>query len=429
MTSRNKRLLKLSAATTMALAAWATTTAQAAPPTGEIRIAGVKGTVIIPATSIARPEDAGVRAHTNIRLFMPAGHATPAATAPSGGYENPASVACLYGLTTPTPGCNPTTLTKVATGGSKVIAIVDAYDDPNAASDLGAFSAQYGLPPVTAANFQVVYATGVEPPIDHAGLGGWELEESLDIEMAHALAPSAKVILVEAASNSTADLLYAEGVAAQMVAAAGGGQVSNSWGGTETSTEEQMESDFSTAGVTFFASTGDAPGTEFPSILTNVVAVGGTTVNRDASFNYINQTAWSDTGGGSSAYVPVPSYQAPVASIVGSKRGVPDIALVADPNSGVWIYDTNKYEFQVLKWVVVGGTSVAARSVAAIVDNSAACAPSSPALLTKVYKGFKKSKNFTDVVGGTCGSNGGATAVAGWDFCTGVGTPLGRYGK
>ena len=124
-------------------------------------------------------------------------------------------------------------------GGSRVIAIVDAFDDPNAATDLAMFSTQFGLP---AANFSKVFASGVKPPQDPTG--GWELEASLDIEWAHAMAPTARIILVEAASNSLSNLLAAETVAANLVAAGGGCEVYNSWGGGEFSGENSLDSKF-----------------------------------------------------------------------------------------------------------------------------------------------------------------------------------------
>jgi kumamolisin len=189
---------------------------------------GAKGSIVIPSSSVENPGDRGKRAHTNIRMFVPAGgFKSPLSAAggpPYSGYffETPASVACVYKLVTGIAGCNPTTVTANPTGGSKAIAIVDSFDDPNAASDLAYFSHQFGLP---AASFQVVYANGTRPRSDL----GWELEESLDIEWSHAMAPKAKIYLVEAASNSVSDLFSAVQVASNLVAAAGGGEVSMSW--------------------------------------------------------------------------------------------------------------------------------------------------------------------------------------------------------
>lgn len=401
--------------------------AAAAAP-GEVAVRGATGTILIPASSAARPEDAGLRAHTNIRIFIPDGHASAYNAAPSGKYETPPSLACLYGVTKFVKGCNPETLKTVATGGSKAIALVDAFDYPTAANDLGVFSSQFGLPAITKSNFQVVYATGTKPKQDSSG--GWELEEALDIEMAHALAPKAMVYLVEAASNDNKDLLVAEAVAAKLVAAAGGGEVSNSWIGGETAKEENTEKDFSVAGVVFFASAGDSAGVGWPSVLSNVVGVGGTAVNRKTNGDFIDQSAWAATGGGSSQYVPRPGYQAKIEKIVGSMRGVPDISLVADPSTGVWMYDTTPYNGNVLDWLVIGGTSVASPASAALVNNAAHFFASTPLELAQVYGAKKKAKAFTDIVLGSCGANGKTTpAKKGWDFCTGVGTSLGTADK
>jgi len=403
------------------------TSSHAAAP-AEVMVREATGTVVIPASSAVRPEDAGVRAHTNIRIFIPNGQAIAKNSAPSGKYETPPSLGCLYGITKFVKGCNPEKLKTVATGGSNAIALVDAFDYPTASNDLGVFSKQFGLPAITNSNCQVVYATGTKPKQDPSG--GWELEEALDIEMAHALAPNAVVYLVEAATNNNKDLLAAEAVAAKLVAAAGGGEVSNSWAGGEYAKEEKTEKDFSLASVVFFASAGDSAGVGWPSVLSNVVAVGGTDVNRKQNGDFENQSAWADTGGGSSAYVPRPSYQDKIEKIVGSYRGVPDISLVADPATGVWMYDTTPYGGNVLDWLVVGGTSVASPASAALVNNAAHFFGSTPLELTQVYEAKKKAKAFTDIVLGSCGANGQTTpATKGWDFCTGVGTPLGTADK
>jgi subtilase family serine protease len=184
--------------------------------------------VVVPSSSIQRPEDVGQRAHTNVRWL--AQLVAPELPPVSGlFYETPASLGCIYKLVSPrVPGCNPNTVTSNPTGGSKAIAIVDAYDAPYAASDLQAFSTQFGLP-FSPSQFQVVYASGSKPNYD----AGWEMEELLDIEWAHAMAPDANIYLVEAASNSFTDLMTAVGVANTLLTAAGGGEVSMSWGGLE----------------------------------------------------------------------------------------------------------------------------------------------------------------------------------------------------
>ena len=396
-------------------------TALAAP--AETSIDGPAGRIITPASS---QQTTSRRAHTNIHILVPGGKILHPDSGPSGVYETPASLACLYKQVKRTPGCNPTTLTTVARDGSKVIVIVDAYDYPTAKKDLAAFSAQFGLPVISSKNFEVVYAGGAQPAQDPSG--GWELEEALDIEMAHALAPKAKVILVEANTADYEDLIAAETVAAGIAAKAGGGEVSNSWGGAEMQDTPALESIFTGANVVFFASAGDNPGVEFPSSLSNVVGVGGTQINRDASGNFLDQTIWSATGGGYSLWVPIPPYQSAVAALVHNVRGVPDVALDASPDSGVWIYDTTAYQGQKLKWVVVGGTSLATPAVAAIVNSAKSFAASSVAELTTIYAEIGDSALFADIKGGQCQNGDHLKGWKSWDPCTGIGTPLGKKG-
>ena len=324
-------------------------------------------------------------------------------------------------------GCNPQKLTTVATGGSRAIAVVDAYDFPTATADLGSYSAAYGLPAVTPANFSVVYASGTQPIADPTG--GWELEAALDIEMAHALAPGAQVILVEAASDSYNDLFAAEQVAANLVAAAGGGEVSNSWSGGEFSGEMQVAPAFSGKNVVFFASSGDTSGTGVPSSLPNVISVGGTTINRDATGNFINQSTWASTGGGLSPFVATPTFQQPLSNVVGVTRGTPDVSLVANPASGVWVHDTTPYNGEMLNWIVVGGTSVASPAVAALVNNAGKFRASTAAELRVMYAYRAWHVAYTDIVDGGCPNAATGAASVGYDLCTGIGTPLGRIGK
>jgi subtilase family serine protease len=380
------------------------------------------GTIITPTSGLST----GTIAHTDVKIFVPKGR-HPDNTSPSGNYETPASLACVYGLTTQVVGCNPETLKTVATSGSKIVAIVDAFDDPTATNDLTVYSKQYGLPAITSSNFQVVYAGGSKPNQDSSG--GWELEESLDIEMAHALAPNAKVILVEADSNSDAALLKAEKVAIQMVEAAGGGEVSNSWEGSEYSTESKQEGAFDGKNVVVFASSGDSNGTGSPSALPNVVAVGGTSINRSSGGKFISQTTWSSDGGGLSQYIARPSYQNAVKNIVGTQRGIPDIAAVANPQTGVWVYDTTPYGGRVLDWVVLGGTSVASPASAAMVNSAGTFNVSTKAELKEMYANLGNAKAFIDITKGACGNAPSGTASVGYDLCTGIGAPFGSIGK
>lgn len=204
---------------------------------------------------------------------------------------------------------------------------------------------------------------------------------ALDVQMAHAMAPNAKLYLVEAASNSDSDLLAAVDKAAQLVASAGGGEVSMSWGGAEFPGETNYDSHFQKSGVIFLASTGDSPGVEWPSASANVVAVGGTSLSRQlGSFTFLHHASWADGGGGISSYVARPSYQLAIAGIVGAMRGVPDIAAVADPTTGVWVFDSGNGG-----WFTVGGTSVSAPLLAGIVNSSGHFYASSSVELTKIY--------------------------------------------
>src|SRR5215469_12449718 len=390
----------------------------------QARIPG--GQVTIPESSVEHKEDIGRRAHTNIKLFHPTGgFPEPSAAATSGppfpGYffETPASLACIYNLVASSNGCNPNLVSSVPTNRGLVsIAIVDAFDDPGAARDLAKFSKQFGLSP---ADFKVVFATGTRPPNDP----NWELEESLDIEWAHAMAPFAKLYLVEADSNSFYDLLTAESVAAALVSNDGGGVVSNSWGGSEFNGETAYDAFFSYPGVVYFASTGDGPGVIYPSASPNVVAVGGTTLSHDPQTgNFIFESAWNSTGGGISQYEPMPSYQKGIARVVGTHRGVPDVSAAADPNSGLWVWDSGNGG-----WYIVGGTSASSPIWAGIVSAAGSNVGSSWAELSMVYKNRSNKADFTDIKSGVCGPWNGNLSLPGYDLCAGIGSPRGYAGK
>src|SRR5579863_10464945 len=168
--------------------------------------------VMTPSSSIEKPEDVGVRAHTNLRILVPKGGNFGMAEQPNElppflglFFETPASIACVYRLVhTHGFACDPDTTTQNPSGGGGAIAVVDAFDNPTAAADLATFDAQFGLP---AANFTVVFSGGTQPKADPTG--GWEIEESLDVQWAHAMAPNAKIFLVEAPSSKFVDLFTA----------------------------------------------------------------------------------------------------------------------------------------------------------------------------------------------------------------------------
>jgi subtilase family serine protease len=380
------------------------------------------GSVVVPSSSLLRPDAMGLRVHTNVRFFVSAKAPSvrPAASGPPYAglnFETPASLACVYGLTALANGCNPNAVAAVAGGGSRAIALVDAYNYPTALADLKVYSAQFGLPTPTSSSFQVVYASGALP----AGDAGWELEMALDIEMAHAMAPKAKIYLVEAASDSDLDLLAAVDKAAQLVSSAGGGEVSMSWGGSEFAGETGYDSHFTKTGVTFFAATGDSPGVQWPSASANVVAVGGATLARHLqTMSFLHHASWVDGGGGLSSYVPRPAYQAGIAGAVGSARGVPDISAVADPGTGVWVYDSGNGG-----WLVVGGTSVASPLVAAIVNASGHFYSSSSAELSNIYLRAASAGSYAAGATGYCGPQAAYAVAVSWNPCLGVGTPNG----
>ena len=385
----------------------------------------VQPNVITPPSSMVRPGDAGVRAHTNYKILQVPQNAVPPALfganpmigPPGAGfYETPASLACIYAIVKVTPGCNPRTVKIVSAAGSKVIAIVDAFDNPTILTDLKAFSTQFGLPQPTSSTFQVVFASGQRPFRDD----GWGLESALDVQMAHALAPKAKVILVEAESNSFSSMLTAEKKAAALVAAAGGGEVSNSWGSPEFGAETSATyvSPFVKSKVVFFASSGDSGTPLYPAVLPQLIAAGGTTINRTASGVHTGNSAWGDSGAGPSQIIPRPSFQSKVSSVVGSKRGIADISAVGNPNTGVWV----RFQSQ---WYVVGGTSVSSPVLAAIANVSGHFATNNAAEEARIY-GALGTSALRDIKNGKCGYNQSLSAKAGYDFCGGVGSPQGK---
>lgn len=389
----------------------------------------------VPSSSVEHASDIGTLAHTNVLLMHPQdelaamgqGHSLQQVGPPVAGlfFETPASLACLYQLAPVVPGCNPNLVTVNPSGGSGTIAIVDAFDDPLAEHDLHQFSIQFGLPP---AKLRVVFAAGRRPAQDPTG--GWELEESTDIEWAHAMAPDAKIVLVEAASNSFSDLFSAVAVANELLGDAGGGDLSMSWGGSEFSQETLFDVFFTTPKVIYFAADGDAPGVEYPSVSPLVISAGGSSTNRDP-FNgaFEIEGAWQSSGGGPSAFELSPPYQQAVASEFGlATRATPDLAFDSDPNTGVYVFDSTPVDGLPGGWLVVGGTSVASISLAGIVNAAHSGATSSVAELTLIYAGLGSS-NFRDIAYANCGPYGGFPATPGWDFCTGVGSVLGFSGK
>jgi subtilase family serine protease len=307
-------------------------------------------------------------------------------------YFNPAKIQAVYNLPTD-PGA----------GTGTTIAIVDAYDNPKVATDLALFSSQFGLP---AANFELHKMSSFIP-----ANSGWAMEISLDVQWAHAIAPGAKILLVEARSSSLTDLLNAVNYARNRADVSA---ISMSWGGSEFSGQTSYDSYFTSQyGASFFASSGDTGGViSWPSSSANVIAVGGTTLTQTGT-SY-TETAWSGSGGGKSTQVAKPTYQTATSYSV---RTTPDVAYNADPNTGFLVINNYGYSTNT-NWWIVGGTSAGAPQWAAIQ------AIGKTATNNNFYLNFQQNygKDFSDVIGGT---SGGFSAVAGYDLSTGIGSPIG----
>jgi subtilase family serine protease len=373
--------------------------------------------------------------------------------------ETPNSMGCLYVKNPSSPGCKPFAVAGgPSLAGYGAIAIVDAFDNPQAANDVAVFNAQW---PLAATNFTKIFANGngscVTPPFD----AGWAMEESLDIEWAHVFAPKAAIILVEACSNSFADLLFAEQVAFNYIVThfPAGGQVSNSWGGGEFAgqiADDPFFADWNYNGangfktpILAFASAGDSGiGAGYPSTNPWVISAGGTSIFRDSITNvFKTEGCWGGSGGGTSAQEtyatsftggnmgPWADYQFPIFGQ--SNRVTPDLSFNADPASGVFVYSGVNGG-----WFVVGGTSVSSPALASIVNRAGNKLGSvfltpftggfdwfnneeNNLLYSQIGTAMAYKTNFYDV---KTGSNGTLAKVS-YDTCTGVGSPRGLLGK
>lgn len=340
------------------------------------------------------------------QAVTPSGKPAPSASSPTG--LSPSAIDQVYGWT---PGSN-----GQGNGAGETIAIVDAYDAPNIASDLNTFSDQYGLPRLGACG---AGATACFTKVDQTGgtnyprsNSGWDLEISLDVEWAHAIAPDASILLVEARSSSLANLMAAEDYAGAHAT-----YVSNSWGSSEFSGESSDDANFAAPGTSFFVAAGDAGlGAQYPSSSPDVISVGGTSLALTMSGATVTsavETGWSSSGGGCSAYEPATSAQRalPTESQAGcgASRATPDVALDADPSSGVSVYDSEGYQGQ-RGWFQVGGTSASTPMWAARSADTGTTVGSSYV--------YGASISYNDIVSG----NNGAPALPGYDLVTGRGS-------
>jgi kumamolisin len=443
-----------------------------------------------PSDTFIATSSTGLFAQTNTITYLPptqpAAAGSPARvlghtpTNNPGFYNTPQSVACIYGLITRVADCNPNdpALKSVTlSGGSKAIAIVAAFDAPNAVTNFKIFSQAFGL---RQGGLEVVYGTvgGHKPPAPSDDkTKGWLTEVDTDVQWAHAMAPDATILLVEAASNDVAALLYATKVATDNVAAKGGGEVSMSWTANldqlrdyynfNNQDLEAWENEvFLRTGIVSVAATGDTPTVQYPSSSTRVIAVGGTSVNRKDTGEFENESAWQCTGAGlRTDIVQVAPYQSNVTPQLTS-RGVGDLAAIADPTHGVLVYVGKDDDgIQVDNgWSIYGGTSVAAPIIAGLINNAGHFYKSAEAQLTDVYKNVSSGK-YTEIDTGQCGTMPSAAldccdpknsqdpccdptnpnknsqaciaktqqarayrAKKGWNFCTGVGSPKGLGG-
>jgi subtilase family serine protease len=314
-------------------------------------------------------------------------------------YKNgyaPAQLQTAYGVT----GLTANTL----------VAVVDAYAHPNAAADLATYRKQFGLAPATLT--QVNQTGGSSLP---RGNTSWGQEEMLDLEMVSALCPSCPILYVAGNSASFADLSTAVNTAVRL----GAQVVSNSYGASEFSGEGTYASAYDHSGVAITVSSGDnGYGVEVPAAYGTVTAVGGTSLTLNADSTRKSETVWSGAGSGCSAYVSKPTWQNDTGC---AKRTVADVAAVADPNTGVAVYDSYGSK-RGQNWYVFGGTSVAAPIIGAVYALSGNTGG------YPVQLAWSNRSALFDVTSGSNGSCGGSylcTGTSGYDGPTGNGTPKG----
>jgi subtilase family serine protease len=296
-------------------------------------------------------------------------------------------------------------------GGHGTIAIIGAYNDSLIESDLNDFSAQFNLPLCTTKNGCFEKHVMSKTAKDDSG---WDMETTLDVEWAHAIAPRAKILLVEATTPSGANFLKAIDYAVKRKDVV---SVSMSWGGAEFPEEVSLDSHFAKSSAIFFASSGDnGTGASWPASSPYVIGVGGTSLSFNTNGTLKKETAWGGSGGGVSAYEKQPPYQSDYSiPKAGGMRAIPDVSYDADPASGFPIIRSGT-------WRTVGGTSAGAPQWAAIatlgtnISNSRFYADKA---------GSNNTKYFRDIVSGTNGSCGYiCDARTHYDYITGLGSPI-----
>jgi subtilase family serine protease len=321
----------------------------------------------------------------------------------------------VYATTGKTPkGITPTQIKSIynlpASGGSGTVAIIGAYNDGAIEQDLADFDKAFNLPICTTKNgCLTVHQMSTK---EVAATSGWNLETALDVEWVHAIAPTAKILLVEAQTPSGANLLKAVDYAAKQK---GISAVTMSWGGAEFTDETTLDKHFvSVSGAPFFAAAGDSgAGVSWPAASPNVISVGGTSLGFATEALLSSEVAWSGSGGGVSLYESAsPAQKAYGIAKAGGMRAVPDVAYNADPASGFPIVHAGV-------WRTVGGTSAGAPQWAAIASLG------STTISSKLYSDAVTHPSFFhDIISGENGSCGFfCTARAKFDFVTGLGSP------
>jgi subtilase family serine protease len=391
-------------------------------------LAILAGTLGFAGSALARPDKAVcpgpaaegfARCHAHVIVDA---KGLPATTPTPPGY-GPAQFHGAYGLATAPP----------ATAPAQTIAIVDAYDDPTIRNDLSVYDRTYGIPDLptctsaaTKSCFQKVNQGGASSPLPAAN-AGWSLEIALDVETAHEICQTCKVVLVEASSSSGANLDTAEDTAAKM----GATEISNSWGTeAEYSGEVSEDTHFNHPGIAITVASGDSGYNHFgfPAASPYVVDAGGTTLNVTSSaggYTWASEQTWSGSGSGCSIYLRADSWQEAAAgwSLTGcaQARGAADVSADANPNTGAAVYDTTRYQGR-LGWFQVGGTSLASPLIAAVyalagnaasVEYPASLPYANPAGLHDVTTGPST---------GTC-STTACKPASGYDGPTGLGSP------
>jgi subtilase family serine protease len=309
----------------------------------------------------------------------------------------------------------------ISDGTGQTIALVDAYDDPTAASDLAVYRAEYGLPPCTTASgcFTKVNEEGAKknyPPAD----GGWAVEESLDLDMVSAACPHCHILLVEGTTSFVNDLAASAKTAARL----GANVISNSYGLDEFGGMQAYYSDYHPAGAAVVASSGDGGfgATQFPAVAPGVTAAGGTSLYKSDNRRGWIEHAWSDSGSGCSAYVAKPRYQDAVSPHC-TMRVTADVSSVADPDTGLAIYDTTPNPYGIKPgWIEVGGTSAASPFISGVIGLAG---NGSTFTTAQLYSRPQFLNDVTVGSNGYCGNDYLCTAKKGYDGPTGMGTPNG----